>query len=136
MLFRSAKPNCFSREVYKGIYDGRSSGVFSGTIIVRPDAQKTNAIQSNQTLLLSDEATIDSRPQLKIWADDVKCTHGATIGQLDQDAMFYLRSRGIDKENARNMLICAFASEIVNYVPDKALRVQLQSRLMERLKAS
>lgn len=128
-----AKPNCFSRELYKGIYNDRSSGVFSGTIIVRQDAQKTNAIQSNQTLLLSDEASIDTRPQLKIYADDVKCTHGATIGQLDAAAMFYLRSRGIGKADARNMLIHAFASDIIAYVPLAALREQLERRLMTQL---
>ncbi|MFN8391485.1 MAG: Fe-S cluster assembly protein SufD [Bdellovibrionota bacterium] len=128
-----AKPNCFSREVYKGIYAGQSRGVFSGTIIVRPDAQKTNAIQSNQTLLLTEDASIDTRPQLKIWADDVKCTHGATVGQLDNNALFYLRSRGISREEARNMLIHAFASDIVSYVQDAALREQLEGWLQTRL---
>ena len=105
-------PNCESRELYKGIYDETSRGVFGGTIIVRPDAQKTNAIQSNKAILLSDTATIDSRPQLKIWADDVKCTHGATVGKLDEDALFYLRSRGISKNASRSILIKAFASEV------------------------
>lgn len=128
-----AKPSCFSRELYKGIYNDESSGAFSGTIIVRQDAQKTNAIQSNQTLLLSDEATVDTRPQLKIYADDVKCTHGATIGQLDENGMFYLRSRGIGKTEARNMLIHAFASDIISYVPVAALRDQLEAQLMDQL---
>jgi Fe-S cluster assembly protein SufD len=107
--------------------------VFSGTIIVRQDAQKTNAIQSNQTLLLTEDASIDTRPQLKIWADDVKCTHGATVGQLDTNALFYLRSRGINLEEARNMLIHAFASDIVSHVPDAALREQLEGWLQARL---
>lgn len=107
-----AVPHCESRELYKGIYDDTSKGVFGGTIIVRPDAQKTNAIQSNRAILLSDDATIDTRPQLKIWADDVKCTHGATVGKLDEDALFYLRSRGVPSKLARAMLIKAFASEV------------------------
>ena len=128
-----AKPNCFSRELYKGIYSDKASGAFSGTIIVRQDAQKTNAIQSNNSLLLSTEASIDSRPQLKIWADDVKCTHGATVGQLDEHAMFYLRSRGIPQLTARNMLIHAFASDIVSHVADEPVREHLQALLLSRL---
>ncbi len=128
-----AMPNCFSRELYKGIYSDKSSGAFSGTIIVRQDAQKTNAIQSNNSLLLSTEASIDSRPQLKIWADDVKCTHGATVGQLDENAMFYLRSRGIPQLTARNMLIHAFASDIVSHVADEPVREHLQALLLSRL---
>ena len=131
-----AKPNCFSRELYKGIYADRSSGVFSGTIIVREDAQKTNAIQSNKTLLLTPEATIDTRPQLKIYADDVKCTHGATVGQLDDDALFYLRSRGISRNDARNMLIHAFAGDIIQYVPCESVRTLLESALLARLNES
>jgi len=131
-----ARPNSFSRELYKGIYAEKSRGVFSGTIIVRQDAQKTNAIQSNQTLLLSDEASIDTRPQLKIYADDVKCTHGATIGQLDENGLFYLRSRGIQKEEARNLLIHAFASDIIQHVPIPQLREQLEKVLMSRLAES
>ncbi|MBP9838761.1 MAG: Fe-S cluster assembly protein SufD [Proteobacteria bacterium] len=111
-----SKPNCFSREIYKGIYADKSTGAFSGTIIVRQDAQKTNAIQSNKSLLLSDDATINSRPQLKIYADDVKCTHGATVGQLDEDSMFYLRARGIGEKDARNMLINAFASDTLEHI--------------------
>lgn len=128
-----AKPNCFSRELYKGIYSDKASGAFSGTIIVRQDAQKTNAIQSNNSLLLSTEASIDSRPQLKIWADDVKCTHGATVGQLDEHAMFYLRSRGIPQLTARNMLIHAFASDIVSHAADEPVREYLQELLLSRL---
>jgi len=131
-----AKPNCFSRELYKGIYADQSSGVFSGTIIVREDAQKTNAIQSNKTLLLSPDATIDTRPQLKIYADDVKCTHGATVGQLDDDALFYLRSRGISRNDARNMLIHAFAGDIIQYVPSDAVRTLLEAALLARLNES
>ena len=117
-----AAPHCESRELYKGIYSDSSRGVFSGTIIVRPDAQKTNAIQSNRALLLSGESSIDSRPQLKIWADDVKCTHGATVGQLDDDALFYLRSRGISKQAALEILTDAFAGEVITTIADRNLR--------------
>lgn len=120
-----AAPRCESRELYKGIYADKSRGVFSGTIIVRPDAQKTNAIQSNRALLLSDEAMIDSRPCLKIWADDVKCTHGATVGQLDDAALFYLRSRGIPKLAAEAMLTKAFAGEVIATIADTAIRTYI-----------
>ncbi len=128
-----AKPHCESHELYKGIYGGRSSGAFSGTIIVRPDAQKTNALQTNQSLLLSPDAHVDSRPQLKIWADDVKCTHGATIGQLDENALFYLRSRGVPSTEARNMLIHAFASDVISGVRVAALRTFLEELLSVKL---
>lgn len=130
-----AIPNSFSREAYKGIYGDEAKGAFSGTIIVRPDAQKTNAIQSNQSLLLSPDATIDTRPQLKIWADDVKCTHGATVGQLDEDALFYIRSRGIPEAEARIMLIRAFASEVVSQLPEDEIREKLDEVLSAKLAA-
>lgn len=107
-----AMPHSQSNQLYKGILSDRASGVFSGTIYVRPDAQKTSAFQSNKNLLLSDSAEINSKPQLKIYADDVKCTHGATIGELDEQALFYLRQRGIDKEHAKTLLQFAFAAEI------------------------
>lgn len=128
-----AKPNCFSRELYKGVYGGKSRGVFSGTIIVRPHAQKTNAIQSNKSVLLSDSASVETRPQLKIWADDVKCTHGATVGQLDEDARFYLRSRGIDAAQAQVMLLQAFAGDIALHVTSPQLRSVLEAKLSHRL---
>lgn len=124
-------PNCQSHELYKGIYDDNSKGVFGGTIIVRPDAQKTNAIQSNRSILLSENATIDSRPQLKIWADDVKCTHGATVGKLDEDALFYLRSRGVSKELARRILIKAFASEVK--VSNRAISDLIEDKISNKL---
>jgi len=108
-----AKPHCDSREFYKGVYDGKSSGVFSGRIMVHQGAQKTDAKQTNMNLLLSGEAHVDSKPQLEIFADDVKCTHGATIGQLDDNAVFYLRSRGIPQDAARDLLVQAFAADIV-----------------------
>lgn len=133
-LIDHAKPNCFSREQYRAVCDDRAHGVFSGTIVVRQDAQKTNAIQSNQSLVLSDSAIVNSRPQLKIFADDVKCTHGATVGQLDDDALFYLRSRGIGREEARNLLIHAFASGILEQVPNPELKQFCERTLLGKLK--
>ncbi len=121
-----AKPHCASHELYKGILAERSRGVFNGKIIVRPDAQKTDAKQTNKNLLLTDEAAIDTKPQLEIYANDVKCTHGATIGQLEEDALFYLRSRGIPRDDARAMLIYAFASDVVDRVASDALRGELR----------
>lgn len=128
-----AKPHCHSNELYKGVYNDNATGAFSGTIIVRPDAQKTDAIQSNQTLLLSPTASIKTRPQLKIWADDVKCTHGATVGQLDDMAMFYLRSRGIDKKIAEKILIKAFAHELLDSFPITELSPLLEDKLSQAL---
>ncbi len=128
-----AKPRCESNELFKGIYGGHASGVFRGTIIVREDAQKTNAFQSNQSVLVSNDATIFSEPQLKIWADDVKCTHGATVGQLDEQALFYIRSRGVSKEEAMGMLIKAFASAVFEKVTDAALNVRLEELLTRKL---
>lgn len=128
-----AQPNCESRELYKGVYGDKASGVFSGTIIVRPGAQKTNALQTNQSVLLSPHATIDTQPQLKIWADDVKCTHGATVGQLDEQALFYVRSRGVPFAAARDMLVHAFASDIITSVGSVSLRQYLEEQLMKKL---
>src|SRR4029077_6685615 len=108
-----ARPNCASHELYKGILDGKAHGVFNGKIYVHQDAQKTDAKQTNQTLLLSEEAVINTKPQLEIYADDVKCTHGATVGQLDAESIFYLRSRGIGLDEARNLLTYAFANDLV-----------------------
>lgn len=127
------EPNTESREHFKGIYAKESRGVFSGTIVVDKIAQKTNAFQSNQALLLSPNASIDSRPQLKIWADDVKCTHGATVGQLDADAMFYLQSRGISKQDARAFLVHAFASEVLTSVQCAPVREYVEEALSRRL---
>ncbi len=117
-----AKPHAASHELYKGILDGKSSAVFNGKIIVRKDAQKTDAKQTNKNLVLSEDATINTKPQLEIFADDVKCTHGATVGQLDADSMFYLRSRGIAYEEARALLIQAFAHEIIDGIKDQKFR--------------
>lgn len=128
-----AKPNCDSREYYKGVLHGRSRCVFSGRIIVRKDAQKTDAKQSNKSLLLSDHARVESKPQLEILADDVKCTHGATIGQVSKDEIFYLRTRGVDETAARRILVWAFAQESVDAVHVPALREQLTGLIDERL---
>jgi Fe-S cluster assembly protein SufD len=125
-----AMPHCESHELYKGILDGKAHGVFNGKIYVRQDAQKTDAKQTNQTLLLSPDATINTKPQLEIFADDVKCTHGATVGQLDAEALFYLRARGIDLEAARSLLTFAFANDIIGRVQIEALRSQLEDALL------
>jgi Fe-S cluster assembly protein SufD len=125
--------NCSSHELFKGVLDGRSRAVFNGLIHVHPGAQKTDAKQTNRNLLLSTEAMVNSNPQLEIFADDVKCTHGSTIGQLDRDAMFYLRSRGVDPEAAKSLLTYAFASELVDRVHVPALRAQVESLLIDRL---
>ena len=117
-----AVPNCFSNELYKGIMGGDSTGVFNGKIMVRQDAQKTNAYQSNNNILLSDNATINTKPQLEIFADDVKCSHGATIGQLDENAMFYLRSRGLGEKDAKNLLLYAFASDVLDSIKADSIR--------------
>ncbi|MFN3841207.1 MAG: Fe-S cluster assembly protein SufD [Cyclobacteriaceae bacterium] len=127
------KPNSFSNELYKGILEDQAKGVFNGKIFVRPDAQKTNAFQSNRNILLSDKATINTKPQLEIWADDVKCSHGCTTGQLDEEAIFYLRSRGISKETARAMVLYAFASELLETITNPVLRNYIDCLISERL---
>ena len=126
-------PHGQSRENYKGIYSDKSRGVFSGTIIVRQDAQKTNAFQSNRSVLLSPDARVDTRPQLKIWADDVKCTHGATVGQLDEAALFYALSRGINKKDAEKMLVTAFAEEVLGEIPYAELKDFVKKQIDNKL---
>ena len=126
------RPAGTSREWYKGVLDGHSRCVFSGLVRVHPDAQKTDAQLTNNNLLLSDDAEADSRPQLEIYADDVKCAHGSTVGQLDPDALFYLRSRAVDETLARNMLIYAFASDIVARMKLAPVRAQLEGQLSQR----
>ncbi|MBZ5543257.1 MAG: Fe-S cluster assembly protein SufD [Acidobacteriia bacterium] len=128
-----AQPHTASREFYKGVLDEKSSGVFHGRIIVRPGAQKTDAKQSNKNLLLSDDATINTKPQLEIYADDVKCTHGATIGQIDPEAVFYLRSRAIGKDEARRMLTYAFANDIIGRIKYEPLASRLGDAVFARL---
>jgi Fe-S cluster assembly protein SufD len=131
-----AKPHCESHEFYHGILAGRAHGVFNGKIFVRQDAQKTNAKQTNRNLLLSDNAMIDAKPQLEIFADDVKCTHGATVGQLNDEAIYYLRTRGIGLAQARRMLIQAFASGVLERIGIEALRARLEEVLAERFKTA
>ena len=133
MVVEHAQPQCASHEYFNGILDDRSKGVFHGRILVQPAAQKTNAKQTNKNLLLSDDATVDSKPQLEIYADDVKCTHGATVGQMDEDSIFYLRTRGVGVETARRMLMHAFAGEIIDRVRCAAVRDELDRRIWARL---
>ncbi len=128
-----ARANCNSRELYKAVLDDESHGVFNGKIYVAQDAQKTHAIQTNQSLLLSPKAVMDTKPELEIYADDVKCTHGATVGQLNEDGMFYLRSRGIDEETARVLLVYAFASDLVSDIDPQPLRDALERLLFDKL---
>ena len=125
--------HCTSNEMYKGIYLGKSKGVFNGKILVRKDAQKIDAFQANNNLLLSENSTIDSKPQLEIYADDVKCSHGCTIGQLDQDALFYMRSRGIRNEEAKAVLTYAFASEVIDSLSIPKLQSLAQTLLTDKL---
>ncbi len=133
MIVDHEKPRCNSHEYYNGILDGRSRGVFHGRILVRPNAQKTDAKQTNKNLLLSDDATVDTKPQLEIYADDVKCTHGATIGQLNDESIFYLRARGLGLETARRMLIHAFAAEIIDRIRHAPAREELDKIVRDRL---
>ena len=127
------KPNSFSNEMYKGIMDDSSKGVFNGKIFVRPHAQKTNAFQSNRNILISETATINTKPQLEIWADDVKCSHGCTTGQLDEEAVFYLQSRGISQSTAKAMLLYAFAGEVLEPIKNDKLKEYLDQLISERL---
>jgi Fe-S cluster assembly protein SufD len=136
MIVEHAQPHCASHEYFNGILDDKSKGVFHGRIYVHPIAQKTDAKQTNKNLLLSDDATADTKPQLEIYADDVKCTHGATIGQLNNESIFYLRSRGISPDNARRMLIHAFAGEIIERVKCAPVREELDKLVWERPEAN
>jgi len=131
MLVEHASQHCGSRQFYNGILDGHAHGVFHGRIIVREGAQKTDAKQTNRNLLLSDDAQIDTKPQLEIYADDVKCTHGATIGQIEGDALFYLRSRGIDEVSARKLLLFAFASECLDRMKQGPVRKHVEGLINE-----
>jgi Fe-S cluster assembly protein SufD len=128
-----ARPHCSSHELYKGILGGQARAVFSGKIVVRPDAQKTDAKQTNKTLLLSDDAQINTKPQLEILANDVKCTHGATVGQLSEEALFYLRTRGLGRDEARRMLIHAFVGDVLGRVALEPVRERLDALLGARL---
>ncbi len=132
-LVDHAMPNCYTNELYKGIMGGRSHGVFNGKIMVRKDAQKTNAYQSNKNIILSDEAMMNTKPQLEIYADDVKCSHGATTGRLDDESLFYLRSRGIGLEAARALLTIAFADDVLSRISIESLKEELQSLIHRSL---
>jgi Fe-S cluster assembly protein SufD len=125
-------PNCYSRELYKGVLDGQSHGVFNGKVYVHPEAQQTDGKQTNNTLLLSETARIDTKPQLEIFADDVKCTHGATVGRLDATAMFYMQSRGINAESARKLLTYAFAADVLETIELEPVKLELERLTLER----
>src|SRR5262249_6940749 len=131
-----AKPHGTSSELYKGILSGRSSGVFNGKIVVRPNAQKTNARQTNKNLILSEEALVNTKPLLEMYANDVKCNHGATIGRLDENQVFYLRSRGMAEGHARSLLTYAFASELVGRIRVPSFQRALEKWIFRRLLAS
>jgi Fe-S cluster assembly protein SufD len=126
-------PHCESNELYKGIMDDQSTGVFNGKIFVRKDAQKTNAYQSNKNILIGDQASANTKPQLEIFADDVKCSHGCTIGKLDEDALFYLRARGISEKNAKALLLQAFASDILGQIEHETIKNYIEQLISERL---
>jgi len=126
-------PHAESNELYKGILDDQSRGVFNGKIFVRQDAQKTNAFQQNNNILLSEDAIINTKPQLEIWADDVKCSHGCTTGQLDDEALFYLQARGIGKDQARGFLLYAFAGEVLEHIKEESFRTYCTEFVQARL---
>lgn len=128
-----AQPSCASRQLFHGILDGASRGVFTGRVLVAPHAVGTDAAQANHNLILSRDAEVDTRPQLEIYADDVKCSHGATIGQIDENMLFYLRSRGLGAELARNLLIHGFAREVIEKIPLEALRTRLEEQIVARI---
>ena len=132
-LVHHIEPNCESHQDYKGIYGENSTGVFNGKIIVDKIAQKTNAFQQNNNILISDKATINTKPQLEIFADDVKCSHGCTIGQLDEDAMFYLQSRGIPEKEARALLMYAFANNVLESVRIPELKARINKLIAKKL---
>ncbi|MDB6036122.1 MAG: sufD [Verrucomicrobiales bacterium] len=136
MIVDHVKPHCNSHEYFNGILDDHARGVFHGRILVRQEAQKTDAKQTNKNLLLSDDATANTKPQLEIYADDVKCTHGATVGQLNEESIFYLRARGIGLETARRMLIHAFAGEIIDRIRCEPLREEVDKIVWDRLEAN
>lgn len=126
-------PNCNSNELYKGIMNGNSKGIFNGKIYVRQDAQITNAFQSNKNILLSDNATINTKPQLEIWADDVKCSHGCTTGKLDKEQLFYLRTRGLGEKSAKLMLLDAYANEVIGKIKNENIRTYVQDILHNKI---
>eukprot|EP01012_Entosiphon_sulcatum_P064416 TRINITY_DN93235_c0_g1_i1.p1 TRINITY_DN93235_c0_g1~~TRINITY_DN93235_c0_g1_i1.p1 ORF type:complete len:298 (-),score=65.24 TRINITY_DN93235_c0_g1_i1:486-1319(-) len=130
------KENCFSREAYKGLIDGQSHGVFNGKVYVHPEAQKTDGKQTNHTLLLSEQAQVDTKPQLEIFADDVKCTHGATVGRMDETSLFYLKSRGVGKVLAKQLLMYAFAADVLETIEQPVIVEALERLTVERFTGS
>ena len=133
-VIEHTSPNCTSNQHYKGVLDDVSTGAFNGKIHVYPDAQKTEAFQTNNNILMTDTAKMNSKPQLEIYADDVKCSHGATVGQLDEDALFYLQSRGISRDESRLMLMNAFANEVTSRIQQLALQVRISDLVGKRLR--
>lgn len=129
----NVKPHCFSNELYKGIIDDSATGVFNGKIFVQPQAQKTNAYQSNKNILLSDDASVNTKPQLEIFADDVKCSHGCTVGKLNEEGLFYLQSRGISEKIARSLLLHAFAVDVLEHIRPEPIRDYVDKLISERL---
>jgi Fe-S cluster assembly protein SufD len=125
------EPNCESHELYKGILDDQSTGVFNGKVFVHREAQKTNAYQSNGNILLTDDATINSKPELEIYADDVRCSHGSTTGELDEEALFYLRTRGLSAESAKHILVAAFIGDVLDKIENESVRQQLDQAFLE-----
>ena len=127
-------PHCESHELYRGVIDDKATAVFNGKVMVHRDAQKTNAFQANNNVLLSDDATINSKPELEIYADDVKCSHGSTIGQLDEEAIFYLRARGLSEDSAIRLLLNAFAADVLEHVGIESFRQLVEEKIENGLK--
>jgi Fe-S cluster assembly protein SufD len=135
-LVHHIEPNCESHQDYKGIYDERSTGVFNGKVVVEKEAQKTNAYQQNNNVLVSDKATVNAKPQLEIFADDVKCSHGCTIGQLDDDALFYMQQRGIPKKEGKALLMYAFANTVLDSVKIPEVKKRITKLIAQKLKVN
>ena len=135
-LIDHKQPHCTSHQLYKGILDGNGRAVFNGKVFVREGAQKTDAMQTNKNLLLSNKARVDTKPQLEIYADDVKCAHGAAVGQIDPEELFYLETRGIDPELARNLLTYGFAEEVIARIKIESIRSQLDETVLRQLHTS
>ena len=135
-LVHHAHPNCESHQDYKGVFSENSTGVFNGKIIVEKEAQKTNAFQQNNNILIDDKSSINTKPQLEIFADDVKCSHGCTIGQLDEDALFYLQSRGIPKKEAQGLLMYAFSNNVLKSVNIDSLKKRINKLIANKLKVN
>ena len=135
-MVHHAHPNCESHQDYKGVFSENSTGVFNGKIIVEKEAQKTNAFQQNNNILIDDKSSINTKPQLEIFADDVKCSHGCTIGQLDEDALFYLQSRGIPKKEAQGLLMYAFSNNVLKSVNIDSLKKRINKLIANKLKVN